>query len=98
VFLTERAAPRGTPTLHQLRHSAIPHLAEAGVSTVLLMAKGRHRSRAHTPALREPKRELEAVARLTAEHDPNRRRYDAPEPARRRGLHTSPSSIRSAAC
>ena len=29
-------------TLHQLRHSAITHLAEAGESTVLLMAKSRH--------------------------------------------------------
>jgi integrase len=73
VFLTDRAAPAGTPsldvcpvtgrarlsyrraaalfakytggwTLHQLRHSAITHLAEAGESTVLLMAKSRHRS------------------------------------------------------
>ncbi|MCY4369350.1 MAG: site-specific integrase [bacterium] len=30
-------------TLHQLRHSSLTHLAEAGVSAVMLQAKSRHR-------------------------------------------------------
>jgi integrase/recombinase XerC/integrase/recombinase XerD len=59
-------------TLHQLRHSAITHLADAGVSTVLLMAKSRHRSLRTLQRYARPS--VEAVARLTAEHDPNRRR------------------------
>jgi integrase/recombinase XerD len=101
VFLTERAAPPGTPsldicpvtgharlsyrraaalfaertggwTLHQLRHSAITHLAEAGESTVLLMAKSRHRSLRTLQRYARPG--PEAVAALTARHDPARRR------------------------
>lgn len=31
-------------TLHQLRHSALTHLAEDGVDVALLKAKSRHRS------------------------------------------------------
>jgi integrase len=31
-------------TLHRLRHSALTHLAEAGESAIMLMAKSRHRS------------------------------------------------------
>ena len=101
VFLTERAAALGTPsldicpvsgrarlsyrraaalfaehsggwTLHQLRHSAITHLAEAGESTVLLMAKSRHRSLRTLQRYARPG--PEAVAALTARHDPARRR------------------------
>ncbi len=101
LFLTERAAPPGTPardvcpitsrarlsyrraaalfgehsggwTLHQLRHSAITHLAEAGESTVLLMAKSRHRSLRSLQRYARPG--PEAVAALTARHDPARRR------------------------
>lgn len=101
VFLTERAAPPGTPaldicpvsgrarlsyrraaalftahsggwTLHQLRHSALTHLAEAGESTVLLMAKSRHRSLRTLQRYARPG--PEAVAALTARHDPARRR------------------------
>jgi integrase len=59
-------------TLHQLRHSAITHLAEANTGTALLMAKSRH------TCLRTMQRYArpgpEAVAALTAAHDPNRRR------------------------
>ncbi len=59
-------------TLHQLRHSRLTHLAEEGVDVALLKAKSRHRS------LRSLERYVRpsdaAVARLTAEHDPARRR------------------------
>lgn len=58
-------------TLHQLRHSALTHLGEAGVSAPLLQAKSRH----HDPRTlaRYVKPGIEAVAALTAEHDPGRR-------------------------
>jgi integrase len=59
-------------TLHQLRHSAITHLAESGESTVLLMAKSRHRSLRTLQRYARPG--AEAVAALTARHDPGRRR------------------------
>lgn len=59
-------------TLHQLRHSALTHLAEEGVDVALLKAKSRHRS------LRSLERYVQpsdaAVARLTAKHDRARRR------------------------
>ena len=59
-------------TLHQLRHSALTHLADDGTPLNLLMAKSRHQS------LRTMQRYLhpsaEAVARLTAQHDPASRR------------------------
>ena len=66
-----REASGGKWTLHQLRHSALTHLGEDGVSAPLLMAKPRHRdlrtlSRYVCPGTK-------AVARLTAEHDPARR-------------------------
>ena len=59
-------------TLHQLRHSAITHLAEADVGLALLMAKSRHTSLRSLQRYARPS--PEAVARLTAEHDPERRR------------------------
>lgn len=65
-------AASGGWTLHQLRHSAITHLAEAGESTVLLMAKSRHRSLRTLQRYARPG--PEAVAALTARHDPARRR------------------------
>lgn len=68
VFST--AAPGRT--LHQLRHSAITHLAEAGVPLPLLMAKSRHASLKTLQRYARPS--IDAVARLTAEHDPIRRR------------------------
>ncbi|MGO9752663.1 MAG: tyrosine-type recombinase/integrase [Solirubrobacteraceae bacterium] len=65
-------AASGGWTLHQLRHSAITHLAEADVGLALLMAKSRHTSLRSLQRYARPG--PEAVARLTAEHDPERRR------------------------
>lgn len=62
----------GGATLHHLRHSALTHLAEDGVPTVLLMAKSRHSSLRTLQRYARPG--VEAVARLTAEHDRARRR------------------------
>ena len=59
-------------TLHQLRHSAITHLAEAGVPLPLLMAKSRHVSLRTLQRYARPS--VEAVAELTAAHDPAARR------------------------
>lgn len=59
-------------TLHQLRHSALTHLAEAGEPTVLLMAKGRLRSLRTLQRYARPG--PEAIAALTARHDPARHR------------------------
>ncbi|MGI8757486.1 MAG: tyrosine-type recombinase/integrase [Acidimicrobiales bacterium] len=61
----------GGHTLHQLRHSALTHYAEAGVDMALLKAKSRHRS---LRSLERYVRPNEAsVARLTAQHDRARR-------------------------
>ncbi len=57
----------GGATLHHLRHSALTHLAEDGVPTVLLMAKSRHASLRTLQRYARPG--VEAVGRLTAEHD-----------------------------
>jgi integrase/recombinase XerD len=62
----------GGLTLHQLHHSQLTELAEAGESTVLLMAKSRHRSLRSLQRYARPG--PEAVAALTARHDPARRR------------------------
>lgn len=62
----------GGKTLHQLRHSAITHLAEAGVPLPLLMAKSRHSSLRTLQRYARPG--VEAVAVLTAQHDPLARR------------------------
>jgi integrase len=59
-------------TLHQLRHSAITHLAEAGVPLPLLMAKSRHASLRTLQRYARPS--VDAVAALTAAHDPTARR------------------------
>lgn len=62
----------GGHTLHQLRHSALTHLAEDGVDVALLRAKSRHRS---LRSLERYVRPSEAsVAKLTAQHDRARRR------------------------
>jgi integrase len=66
------SAASGGRTLHQLRHSAITHLAEEEVSLPLLMAKSRHTSLRSLQRYARPG--SEAVAKLTAEHDPERRR------------------------
>ena len=58
-------------TLHQLRHSALTHLGEKGVSAVLLQAKSRHQD--PRTLARYAKPGIEAVAALTAQHDPGRR-------------------------
>lgn len=61
----------GGHTLHQLRHSALTHYAEAGVDVALLKAKSRHRS---LRSLERYVRPSEAsVAKLTAQHDRGRR-------------------------
>lgn len=58
-------------TLHQLRHSALTHLAVQGVETPLLKAKSRHRS------MRSLERYIapgpDDVKQTTADHDLNRR-------------------------
>jgi integrase len=59
-------------TLHQLRHSAITHLAEDNVALPLLMAKSRHASLRSLQRYARPG--TEAVAALTAAHDPAGRR------------------------
>ena len=59
-------------TLHQFRHSALTHLAEADVQLPLLMAKSRHRSLRTLQRYARP--DPDAVAALTAAHDPARRR------------------------
>lgn len=65
-------AASGGWTLHQLRHSAITHLAEDNVALPLLMAKSRHVSLRSLQRYARPG--PEAVAALTAAHDPARRR------------------------
>jgi len=59
-------------TLHQLRHSAITHLAEDNVGLALLMAKSRHTSLRSLQRYARPS--ADAVAALTAAHDRDRRR------------------------
>jgi site-specific recombinase XerD len=65
-------AHSGGRTLHQLRHSALTDLAAANVSLPLLMAKSRHRNLRSLQRYTRPGQE--AVAALTAEMDPERRR------------------------
>ena len=58
-------------TLHDLRHAALTHLGEAGVGAPLLKAKSRHQTLRSLDRYVRPG--IEAVAALTAEHDPARR-------------------------
>ena len=60
----------GEWTLHQLRHSSLTHLAEAGASAVMLQAQSPHRDLRTRSIYTRPG--VEAVARMTAE------RFDAP--------------------
>jgi integrase/recombinase XerD len=53
--------------LHQLRHSALTHLAEQNVSLPLLMAKSRHASLRSLQRYARPG--AEAVAAMTAATD-----------------------------
>jgi integrase len=59
-------------TLHQLRHSALTHMAEDGASAPMLMSKSRHQSIASLARYARPG--VEALQRWEAEHDPARRR------------------------
>ncbi len=65
-------AASGGATLHQLRHSALTHDAEAGASTPMLMAKSGHTSVASLARYARPS--AEALARWQEQHDPARRR------------------------
>ena len=59
-------------TLHQLRHSALTTLADANVSLPLPMGKSRHKSLRSLQRYVHPS--AEAVAAMTAAHDPAARR------------------------
>jgi integrase len=59
-------------TLHQLRHSALTHLAEDGASAPMLMTKSRHQS--IVSLARHARPGVEALQRWEAEHDHARRR------------------------
>jgi hypothetical protein len=59
-------------TLHQLRHSALTHLAEQNVSLPLVLAKSHHASLRSLQRYARPG--AEAVAAMTAATDPARRR------------------------
>jgi integrase/recombinase XerC/integrase/recombinase XerD len=65
-------AASGGATLHQLRHSALTHDAEAGASTPMLMAKIGHTSVASLARYARPS--AEALARWQERSDPARRR------------------------
>ena len=65
-------AASGGATLHQLRHSALTHDAEAGASTPMLMAKSGHTSVASLARYARPS--AEALARWQEGNDPARRR------------------------
>ena len=57
-------------TLHQLRHSSLTHLGEAGASTILLQAKSRHQDPRTLAIYTKPG--TEAIAQLTATFDKQR--------------------------
>jgi integrase len=59
-------------TLHQLRHSALTHLAEDGASAPMLLTKSRHRPIISLARYARPS--IEALQRFEAERDPTRRR------------------------
>jgi site-specific recombinase XerD len=64
--------PSGPWTLHQLRHSALTHAAEAGANTATLLAYSGHTSVASLA--RYARVSPEALARWQARRDPARRR------------------------
>lgn len=68
------AASKGA-TLHQLRHSALTHAAEAGANTSTLLAYSGHTSVASLA--RYARVSPEALARWQAERDPATRRHSA---------------------
>ena len=57
-------------TLHQLRHSSLTHLGEAGASTTLLQAKSRHQDPRTLAIYTKPGNK--AIAQLTATFDKQR--------------------------
>ncbi|MEL6985739.1 MAG: site-specific integrase, partial [Actinomycetota bacterium] len=61
----------GGRTLHQLRHSRLTHLAEAGEDVTMIKAKSRHRSLRSLERYVNPS--PDAIRDLTNRHDPNRR-------------------------
>jgi len=69
------AEASGGKTLYQLCHSAIPHLAEAGGTATLLMAKSRHASPWTLQRYARPS--VDAVAQVPADNDSSHRRYKA---------------------
>ena len=66
------ACPGGPWTLHQLRHSALTHAAEAGANTATLLAYSGHTSVASL--VRYARVSPEALARWQQQRDPARRR------------------------
>ena len=60
----------GGLTLHQLRHSSLTHLGEAGASAMLLQAKSRHRDLRTLARYTKPG--TEAVAALATHFDNSR--------------------------
>ena len=60
----------GGRTLHQLRHSSLTHLGEAGASTILLQAKSRHQDPRTLAIYTKPGNE--AIAQLTSSFDKQR--------------------------
>ncbi|MDQ2791699.1 MAG: site-specific integrase [Actinomycetota bacterium] len=73
LFETHTASMPGGPfTLHQLRHSALTHAAEAGASTPMLMALSGHTS-VRSLAI-YARVSAEALGRWQAERDPAARR------------------------
>ena len=58
--------------MHQLRHSRLTHLAEAGIQLPLLTTKSRHTSLNSLAIYAKPT--FDAVAAATAALDPDRRR------------------------
>ena len=72
LFKEWTAALLGQPaTLHQLRHSALTHDAEAGASAPMLLAKSGHTSVASLARYARPS--AEALARWQERNDPARR-------------------------
>ena len=63
----------GGRTLHQLRHSKLTHLAEAGEDVTMIKAKSRHRSLRSLERYVNPS--PDAIRDLTNRHDPNRRTH-----------------------
>jgi integrase len=73
IFEETTAGEHGGPwTLHQLRHSALTHAAEDGMSAPMMMAMSGHTS--VTSLARYARPSVDALARWKQEHDPARRR------------------------